>query len=142
MRYRLGAIVFFMLVGVLELGDFAGNVSTLADEARLSDAAQFLGVSADGQRIRLTFLLPLTGLIAALSLSIALGAMLGEYRQSRRHLVTGLLLFYATFQMLTALVFEFRVVAVAALFSLLCIVAWWFAGVEPQPGSTDPAPAP
>ncbi|MDH3499022.1 MAG: hypothetical protein OEM97_02775, partial [Acidimicrobiia bacterium] len=77
MRYRVGAIVFFVVLGTLELGDFAGNVSTLADSARLSEAAEFLGVSEDGQRIRLTFLVPLTGLISALSLSIAIGALQG-----------------------------------------------------------------
>ena len=136
MKYRVGAIVFFLALAAVGLGDFAGQVSTLADPARLADAAEFLGVTEEGQRIRMTFLLPLTALIAALSLSIAIGAFQREYRQPRRLLVTGLLLFYAVFQTLTAIVFDVRAVAFAALFSALCLIAWWFSRQAPSTESS------
>lgn len=127
MPYRLAALIFFVVLGFIELVDFAGTVATLSDPMRLSDAAAFLGVSESAERIRLMFLLPVTAGIAALSLSIAGGALRQEPRRSRRILVTGLLLFYAVFQTLTAIVFDLRVVALAALFSFLLVVAWWFA---------------
>lgn len=133
MKYRIGALVFFAVLGLIELGDFAGNVSTLADDSRLAEAARFLGVTNEGQRIRLTLLLPLTALIAGLSLSVAVGAVLREYRQSRRLLVTGLLFFYAVFQGLTAIVFKPAVAAFALLFAALCLIALWFVRVVPDP---------
>lgn len=141
MRYRIAALVFFALLGVLELGDFAGNVTTLADESRLAEAARFLGVTEEGQRIRLTLLLPLTALIAALSLSVAAGAALREYRRSRRLLVVGLLFFYTVFQALTAIVFEPAVAAFALLFAALCLIAWWFVHVTPDPNAPRSSPA-
>jgi hypothetical protein len=126
MRYRIAALTFFAVLGLIELADFAGTVATLSDPMRLSDAAEFLGVSESAERIRLMFLLPVTAGIAALSLSIAGGAVQREPRRSRRILVTGLLLFYAVFQGFTAIVFDLRVVAFAALFAVLCVIAWWF----------------
>ena len=137
MQYRIATIIFFGALALLELGDFAGTVATLADEQRLFDAAEFLGISLDGQRIRLTFLLPVTALIAGLSVSVVAGAMLREHRRSRRLIIVGLLLFYAVFQALTAVVFEPAVAAFAALFAVLCLIAWWFVRQVPDPAAVD-----
>ena len=124
MQYRAASVVFFVVVGLLELSDFAGNVITLWDDVRLRDAAELLGITVEGQQIRLSLLLPLTALIGGLSLIVAVGALRNEYRQSERVLVTGLLFFYTVFQLLTAAVFEPAVGAFALLFAVLCILSW------------------
>lgn len=133
MKYRAASVVFFALVGLLELADFAGNVITLWDEARLRDAAEYLGITVEGQQIRLSLLLPLTALVAGLSLSVAYGALRSEYRQSERLLVTGLLFFYMVFQALTATVFEPAVGAFALFFAVLCLLSWRLTRLPGEP---------
>lgn len=126
MKLRAAAAVFYGAVGVLGLGDFAGNVATLADASRMAEAADYLGIGTEAERIRLTFLLPLSGLIAFLALSVCLGALLQEYRWSRRILVTALLGLYAAFQLVTAIVNNLWVGAFALLFTVLALISYWF----------------
>ena len=55
MQYRAASVVFFVVVGLLELADFAGNVITLWDDVRLRDAAEKCLGGRDGAVVLFLF---------------------------------------------------------------------------------------
>lgn len=118
--------MFFALVGVIELVDFAGQVATMADADRTTEAALTLGIGVQALKTRISLLVPLAAITAAVALNVAYGAVVGDSRIEGRILCSGLLLLHALAFAISGLMVDSREFAVGGLFLLLGLVAVLF----------------
>jgi hypothetical protein len=124
--------VFFALVGVIELVDFAGQVSTLANVDQITNAARALDIGVDAVRTRISLLVPLAAITSAVALNVAYGAVVGDARVEGRIICSGLLLLHAVAFVVSGLVVNAREFALGGLFLVLGLVAMVFVRVEPS----------
>lgn len=136
-RYRFLALLFFSMVGIIELADFAGQVSTMADTGRIMSNAASLGIEPEAARTRMTLLVPLAAVIAAVALSVAYGAVVGDSRRHGRILVAFLLAIYAGFQLVSGLLLAPSELLLAALFAVLAAGAYLFVRLAPEPSMRE-----
>lgn len=128
MNRRLGAIVFFGLVALAEIGDLVGLVITLGDPTA---AAAQLGISVRAETIRAIILLALALLIVLNSVVALVGALVRNALMVQfGALMAGAGLgLYGVYQIGSALLQHGQLVfaGVGAIYVLLGFVAFWLA---------------
>jgi hypothetical protein len=128
-RFAMG---FFVLIGLMELGDLWGNITTIFDAAARQQSMDILGVSETAQYARLALLIPLT-LVSALS---CFRTVWGIYRHeplARRGglVAAGGLSGYALFILATAMIaasMNSAFVMIAIVYGLLAGLAFYLSG--------------
>ncbi len=98
----------------------------MADADRTAEAARVLGIGIDSLRTRTNLLVPLAAVIAAVALSVAYGAIVGDARRDGRIICTALLSLYAAVELASGLLLDPRQFVLAALFTALAAGALFF----------------
>jgi hypothetical protein len=94
----------FSLLGIIELGDFIGVVTTLFRVSNLTAAAESLGITFEQQAARLVVLFLLTLVIAILCFITAWGFYRNNWwLKNVYRLASASLMVYAVFHVVTAL---------------------------------------
>lgn len=114
------------MIGLVGLADFALQVVTVADAERTAEAARSLGIGVDSLRTRINLLVPLAAVIAAIALSVAYGAVVGDARRDGRIICATLLSIYAAVQLASGLFLDPRQFVLAAVFAGLAAGALFF----------------
>jgi len=126
------AIGFFALVGLMELGDLWGNITTIFNAAARQQSMDILGVSETAQYARLALLIPLTLVIALSSFYTAWGIYRHEPLARRGGLVAaGGLGGYALFILATAMIaasMNGTFVMIAVVYGLLAGLTFYLSG--------------
>ncbi len=115
-----------MVIGLVGLADFAWQVVTVADADRTAQAARSLGIGIDSLRTRINLLVPLAAVIAAVALSVAYGAVVGDARRDGRIICATLLSIYTIVQVASGLLLDPRQFVLAAVFAALAAGALFF----------------
>ena len=98
----------------------------MADAGRTADAARSLGIDADALRTKINLLVPLAAVIAAVALSVAYGAVVGDARRDGRIICAALLSIYALAQVAAGIFIDPREFLLGTLFAVLAAGALFF----------------
>ena len=124
-RHKLIPFLIFFLIGLLELGDFAGNLTTAISPELFYTTAARLGITPLGEALRLLFLLPVTVLITLSSLAVAWGIWRDTKAVRFWKLVAGLNILYALFVIGTGVLLWSLLGFAGILYILFAGLAYW-----------------
>lgn len=110
----------------------------MADAGRTADVARSLGIDADALRTKINLLVPLAAVIAAVALSVAYGAVVGDARRDGRIICAALLSIYAIAQVAAGILIDPREYLLATLFAVLAAGALFFVRTAPSARIAEP----